>query len=658
MASDTEPVEELDLSTGAGGLKRSGALAGAAGGALVGIADVATALLTGNEVVTPAAAPKVVVAYAIFFAVGGVLAALVARRFEWKRRALSLLVSLGSAAFLVLGWLNVHALPSFTSGLSLFVDVLVLAACVLLFRRAYFGPGADELRLGRWISAGGLAVLVALGLAAIGSGRDAGPVPIASRDEGLPPRPNVLLYVVDTLRADHLGCYGYDKPTSPEIDAFAKDAVRFTDCIAPSSWTKPSMASVLTGMYPSTHQCVQQREVLVPEAETLAEVLRAAGWRTAAFSDNPFISPEFGFAQGFDRFEGVQPSVIANGTLLGKALFMTRLVSLVGRPFGVGNAAGIGVRARQEELLRFVDSATDEPWFAYLHAMEPHLPYDPPEDDAVQFGFPEGQDYEKPPGYGGILPFDVAAKPAAGLTEKLIGQYDGEIRDLSRAFGELRAALEQRGQWDTTIVVLLSDHGEEFRERGGWTHGHSLYRELVHVPLIVRLPDSMGEHAKQGHGRRVQGYATLLDVLPTVVDACGVEFRPEEPRRIAGWSLTETLAGSDKAKPFPAVRAGRAILGEVTMGPVSLRSILDGRWQLIQAAKPLASAEELYDASSDPGQLRPKEEGAAPTERTRLRERLAKAFDALDQVSLSRREREIDGETQQLLEEIGYVGGK
>jgi len=290
--------------------------------------------------------------------------------------------------------------------------------------------------------------------------------------------------------------------------------------------------------------------------------------------------------------------------------------------------------------------------------MEPHAPYDPPMEYATQFGFPQGEEYELPPGYGGALPFDVAAEPAAGFREKLAGQYDGEIRDLSGAFGALKTELQRRGAWERTIVVFVSDHGEEFHSRGGWTHGHSLYREVVHVPLIVRLPDLLGEKAREARGRKVLGYATLQDVTPTLLDLCGVEFQPVEPRRISGRSLRENLMGSERAEASPAVRADRAILGEIDMGPVSLRSILDGRYQLFRATRPLDSAEELYDASSDPLQERPKEEGSAATELTRLRDAIAKTFDALEKVSLRREEREIDAETAGRLRDIGYLGGK
>jgi arylsulfatase A-like enzyme len=563
---------------------------------------------------------------------------------------LHLLVALGATAFFAGAWANVTLLPGFTEPLSIVADLALLAATAFWFRRRYRDTALDGMRLGRWCVAGVAAAAVATAFATAGPERSDGPAPDAAAPAGAA-RPNVLLYLCDTLRADRLSCYGFEKPTSPEIDAFAQDATRFLDCRAVTSWTKPSVASMVTSLYPTMHGCVEQRQVLAPQAETLAEVFRAAGWRTAAFVDNPFISPEFGFGQGFDAYRYVRPSVPANGTLLGKALFMTRILSLVGRPFGVGEHVERGAPTLHREFLAETADARDRPWFAYVHAMEPHLPYEPARADAEAMGLPAGGVFRTPPDYNGILPFEEAPAPDAALLAALNAQYDGEVRGFSRHFGALIEALRARGDLERTIVVLVADHGEEFHEHRGWTHGHSLHREVTQVPLVVRLPASLGEAAATSRGRRVGGVATLLDVFPTLLDLCSIRHPHGESRR-AGMSLAPLIRG----KSGHAVVPERTLLGEVSVSPVGIRSIREGRWMLMVAHEPLREKVELYD-DTDPHHARNQAEDQALVVAS-LTERLAEAFDVLSKAAYASADRDLDPETERQLRKIGYFGGK
>ncbi len=632
-----------------------GVACGACAGAVVGLLDGLRAWRAGNEVVDAHDVLPVVAWYVAAFAVCGLPAALIARRFAWPQRALGLLVRGGAALFFVGAWLNVALLDDFLSPFSIAVDLGLLVLAALWLRVRYRGPGTDALDLRRWFAAAALAVLVAAGLRFGVAARDDGPPPQAvGPEDGA--RPNVLVFLVDTLRADALGCYGRTAPTSPEIDAFAADATLFEDCRATTSWTKPSVASLFTSLYPTSHACVQQREVLVPELETLAETFRAAGWRTAAFSDNPFITPAFGFGQGFDHFDCLEPSRFVNGTLLGKALFMLRAMSLDGRPFGVGDHVDRGAeRLVGEGLLPWIDERRDAPWFAYVQTMEPHLPYDPPRADAEAFGLPAGAPYRRPPAYNGILPFQTAPEPDPGLLRDLRAQYDGEVRSASRAFGRLLDALRERRQLENTIVVLLSDHGEEFHEHGGWTHGHSLHAEVLRVPLIVRVPDSVA-NAAAGRGRRVGGIASVLDVAPTLTDLARIRY-PRGADAQMGTSLRACLVADEGARPQNSVLAHRTLVAEVSMGPVRLRSVRAGRWLLIRAsAPPLRDAVELYDAVSDPRERRPLE--GEDVTRVELETTLTKSFRALEQLAVRGQARTIDAETRVRLDELGYVGGR
>jgi arylsulfatase A-like enzyme len=639
------------------GLLAKGVLIAACAGACCGLADVVRALAARHELLQPHDAPRVVLFYAACFAVCGIVAALVARLFDMPQRALHLLVAVGATAFFAGAWLNISLLPGFTSGLSLTCDAVLLGAAALWFRSRYRDTALDGMRVGPWILAGAAAAALSFAAAAFVPPRDAGPAPSAS---AMPDsaRPNVLVYLVDTLRADHLGCYGYAKPTSPEIDAFAKDATVFEDCRAVTSWTKPSVASLLTSLYPTLHGCVEQPEVLSPEAETLAETFRAAGWRTAAFVDNPFVSPEFGFGQGFDDFDYVRPNVCISGTLLGKALFMLAQHVPVGERvrgwFALGEATRRGCGVLHEALLAKVAGAKGAPWFAYVHAMEPHLPYSPSREDAEAMGFPAGAAYYGPPAYNGILPFQKTPAPAAGIVEGLVQQYDAEIRGFSRSFGALIEALRARGVLEKTIVVLVADHGEEFHEHGGWTHGHSLHREVTQVPFVLRVPDALGPAAKATRGRRVAGVTTLLDVFPTLLDLAQVRY-PRGDETNAGWTLRPQLLPAT-GRASDAV-GERVLLGELTMQSVGIRSIREGRWQYLLASEPLHEQAELFDDQSDPQHRRDKIE-REPLVAGELRGKMREKFGVLEKARLSGGERELDPETAERLKALGYVGGK
>jgi arylsulfatase A-like enzyme len=660
--TSSEPVEIVpsdDVRPSFVALAWRGALAGAAAGSLIGLLDGLLALRAGHHVVGPGDLPLVLLFYAGFFAPAGLVASIVARWFEWPRRATALLIGVGSAFFFVAAYANIQLLPDWKSGISIGVDVCLVVLAAWWFRRAYVGPGDDQIRMGRWITIGVLCWAGA-GAGALLAADESGPAVIAARArEAQHDPPNVLVFLTDTLRADHLGCYGYDRPTSPEIDAFASDAVVFEDCFAPTSWTKPSVASLLTALYPSTHACIQQKDILVPEARSLPEVFQAAGWRTGAFSDNPFISPEFGFGQGFDPFDAAHPSVVANGTLLGKVLFMLRILSLSGEPFGVGVKHYRGVDTLidgEQGLTRFLDDSGDQPWFAYVQAMEPHLPYEPDRADATAFGYPADRPFEAPPPYNGALPFQTAPDPLAGVKERVIAQYDAEVRGLSRTFGRVLDDLRRRGQYENTIVIFVSDHGEEFHEHGGWTHGHSLHREVVHVPLIVRLPTSLGPDAVRGRGRRVENGCSLLDVYELLTAACEIEDPGYVGLPGTGRLLLEKCrpaAGQEKRRAVLPIM--RSILGEVDSGPVRLRSIRQGRWLYIRSQALMEEHTALYDVTSAPEELRDRSE-KRPSTVTALRNELGKWMKALKQNALIGRSRELSPEEALLLKGLGYTG--
>lgn len=328
------------------------------------------------------------------------------------------------------------------------------------------------------------------------------PPPAASPPPPARPAParNVLVYLIDTLRADHLGCYGYHRPTSPHIDRFAAEATLFANAVAQSPWTRPSTASLFTGVWPRTHAANGRHDALPPEALTLAEILAARGYRTAGFVSNGNIARSLGFGQGFEKY---------------------RLLPSRGNRAPHVNA----------EAFSWLDSLEgNSPFFLYLHTVEPHAIYDPPSPFRERFA----PGVEAWVGTRQVLKQlkkgEREATPA--LLKDLRALYDGEIAANDAAFGELVAGLQARGLWDDTVVVVLSDHGEEFHEHGGWEHGDKLFREVLEIPLILRLPGL-------GAGRTVARQAQQIDVVPTLLTYLDIEV----PAPVEGRNLLPLIAG-------------------------------------------------------------------------------------------------------------------
>ncbi len=311
---------------------------------------------------------------------------------------------------------------------------------------------------------------------------------------------NVIVYLVDTLRADHVGCYGYGRPVSPRIDAFARHATLFRHTVAQSSWTRPSTATILTGLLPRTHGLHKRRHALSRQAVTLAEALRDHGFRTAGFATNGNVARSFGFAQGFDTYK----------------LLRRRHHS----------APDVNVQAA--EWLDGWDGRA--PFFLYLHTVEPHAPYSPPLAFRQRFapGVPDGltQMRQVKRLHEGKL------APTPEIRRGLLALYDAEIAANDAAFGALLDLLVRRGLWQDTLIVFISDHGEEFLDHGGWEHGKTLHSEMLDVPLIIRIPGL-------GNGKIVERQAQQVDVMPTILTALGLPV----PAAVEGRSLLPWIRG-------------------------------------------------------------------------------------------------------------------
>lgn len=368
--------------------------------------------------------------------------------------------------------------------------------------------------------------------------------------------PNVIVYLLDTLRVDHLGAYDYDRSISPHIDAFASEAVVFDSAIAQSPWTRASVASIFTGLEPHRHGVNGFENKLPGPALTLAELLSSAGYETAAFITNHNVGGEFGFEQGFDEF-----SVAPHRRARGSARLNERLFAFL--------------RSREP----------DGPLFLYVHAMDPHAPYAPPESfrsawakDVVQKDLGELKNLRK---------IRKSLKPEDPLVEQIVSLYDAEIAFNDSTFGKLIEELKRLGQYESSLIIFVADHGEEFWDHGVLGHGHTLYSELLHVPLIIKGPGKLTE------GRRVSDLVQHIDLFSTILDWAGVDIPPTEGR-----SLRRTQSSHGIGAP-------RSVYSKLDLRGIRGVSVTESDWKLIiPQSEELGTEPLLFDRNADRGEKR------------------------------------------------------
>ncbi len=407
---------------------------------------------------------------------------------------------------------------------------------------------------------------------------------------GCAPRPpaNVVLILVDTLRASHLELYGYRRRTAPHLAAFARDNLLFEDVRSQAPCTYPSANSILTGRDGTAFWIQPGDRIGIPAGiPSLAELLAERGYGTAAVSASPIVrrtpSPNNrhgGFGRGFDHFDE----------------------SCLWADAGCVDRKGL-------ELL----DSLPRPFFLYLHFMDPHDPYRP---TVHEFATPYHGKWFVEAGDPNPICDQVEGRPAPRFDvtrrdlDHLEDLYDDEIASFDRRFGELLAALEGRGLLETTLVAVVADHGEEFMEHGDVKHCHTVYDTEIETPMVLHLPGVRG-------GRTFAAQVENLDLVPTILDYLG-------PGR-TGATTTTRLDGTSLR---PLIEAGEAVHPVVFSAWGSLRAAKAGRFKLVYDLA-LRRA-ELYDLDADPGETRDVS-AAHPREVDRLEH------------ALSRRIREVEG---------------
>jgi len=430
----------------------------------------------------------------------------------------------------------------------------------------------------------------------------------------------VVLLTIDTLRADHLGIYGYERPTSPRIDALAREGVVFDEAYTYWPKTRASMIMMFTGRRPSQNGYSKQHAVLLDFNPTIASVLKDAGYRTAAIVDNANVAAQHGYAKGFDSYrETWQEKALA--TEMDRTAAITK--------------GGI-------DFLR--EQRGERPFFLWLHYVNPHAPYTPP--PPYDTAFLDGPKTESPglrvvSGYRGGIHERLAVPGKRGL-DYYVAQYDGEIATVDQEVGKLLDTLRQSGLLDKTVLVLTSDHGESLGEHEYYfDHGEDLFDPSLRIPFIVVAPGAR-------KGTRTDAYASTLDVFPTILDAVKVSFPPE----LAGHSLGPALTGG---QPPPRERL-------FAQNDLNLRGTFDRRMKLV--ATPVRDTDrfELFDRQRDPDETRNVRASRPDDFRVRRRE-LDLYFERMDREWVATRrlvegapgESKMTPEACEQLKALGYV---
>jgi arylsulfatase A-like enzyme len=433
----------------------------------------------------------------------------------------------------------------------------------------------------------------------------------ASRPPAPRPPQRILLITIDTLRADALSCYRAQTPRTPAIDALAGDSVVFRRAWSPAPWTLPALASAMTGVSPQVHLATGLGDRVPDRLTTIAEALRRAGYRTAALVSSPLLGREVNLAQGFREYTAFPGAT-------GK------------KPADPDQLAGVASR--------WLRSQGKDPFFLWVHFYDPHIPYDPPA--------PYLRGMEPPPGVGPHLTAEehLAIRlhqrtPSPAEREWIRQLYGAEVRWVDAAVGSLIADLKKSGLYEDTLVILLSDHGEELWEHGSVGHGHTLFEELLRVPLLVKLP---------GETRRgpLDTPVSTASLAATILDLAG---RPLPTGYPAARSLTPLLRG-EIVSPEPLLSTGLQRIEE-------REAVVFGNFKLIRWLN--SARQELYDLGRDPGEMT--DLSTSSLEKTAEGGKLLDRFEAEGErgrkgLGITRPERvPPDPETLKRLRALGYL---
>ena len=422
-------------------------------------------------------------------------------------------------------------------------------------------------------------------------------------------RPNVFLYLIDALRADHLQSYAYPKSTSPRIKEFAADSVLFENAYAQSAWTRASLATIMTGLYPSSHLTERRMETLPPFIPTIASELKANGYQTRGFTTNGNVSAAFGFQKGYDEYVHLREQPRTKEIHVQSNVLFQSVNGFLNRPFPV-------------------------PTYLYVHATDPHEPYTPaPFEVKVPPDCPADQlRLIRPRALRHRSPYNEKD------LECMIALYDSEILKADFYFGKFLDILKQKNLYKDSLIILTADHGEEFLEHGMLKHGVSLYQAEIQIPLIIHFP--RGENA----GKRIKSYARHMDILPTILEVISARGLPG----VQGSSLLPYTQGKSFEGP---------VFGELVLDANLSKYLILDSFKLIEQKRGRGMVQSLFNIVDDP--LEKTDLMERNTVRFGYMRKLMKEWSESQQKrnALLKKPREavLDKETAEALKALGYL---
>ena len=429
---------------------------------------------------------------------------------------------------------------------------------------------------------------------------------------------NIILVGIDTCRQDHMSCFGYELDTTPNLKTLAQDCILFTNTISQSPWTLPSFASIFTSTYPSVHRARGKAEgdkfyPIIGSLNSGVEILSSSGFKTKAYINGPYLAPAFGLSKGFDDYD------YAHGS----------------------NAK---IRRSDETVnraLEWIKENSEEQFFLFLHFFDPHLNYDPPRRSLQRLMKLAGFEYS------GTLKSPFSQLKEVRNNELLLSEedwkfiqllYDAEISAVDESCGKLFRFLKANGLYDKSILVVLSDHGEEFLDHGGFEHGHTLYDELINIPLMIKMPSSIRA------GEIISYQVRLIDIMPTLLEILDMDI----PESFQGESLLRLIKKGRANEIWPA-------FSEETHWGDELKAVRESCYKFI--TNDSLDAFQLYNLCSDPGE----KNDLANMEKEKAREMRKRIIrwmrSNLGRVRKMRGEQsvDLDKKTRENLRSLGYI---
>jgi len=550
------------------------------------------------------------------------------------------------AAILIIagGWINYLLLPQALSMLSVVSNATFFVIVLIAFLVVHRLVQSSKVRF-RTLLAISMAITVIFSLLIAGRltmKQTAGVQAKPKRDAQGTKKPNVLIIVLDAVRPDHLSCYGYHRKTSPTIDKLASQGAVFSNAFAQSGQTFQSVPSILTSLYPSTHNMNSFYSALPSGSQSIFSIAKENGFTTSIFSGQATLTAQY----GWDRENGVDVNSsprIRQGLSILSYYFVNlhlaeRLLAKVPfvrrKPTRREDDEGVVVK-----FINFLDEIKDQPFISYIHFLGAHAPYSPQGKYKGFFNEPSPDEIDVNDLDRGFYPFLAGSRVSDGQLKNIIARYDEEILSADQErLAKIIGHLEQKGLLENTLVIITADHGEEFYEHKQWVHSSTLFRTLIRVPLIVKWPDFSGRY----ESKSIDEIVELVDIVPTILGLWGVP----QPPSLEGESLIPLMQGTEWTPKFA--------FSEIELKGKSCRSLVQDGYHVIEAKFGSKESLMLFDLRTDPDELK----NIAGEKSALADEMLAKMKDIQrisQKKSVVTKKIKLDKDTEERLRSLGYI---